>query len=198
MPDVYNWQLGRPMTYRFPEAHPNRQFAFVFNINRCLACQTCTMAQGDLDLLGGPGAHVVEQRRDQAVRRLPQGWDSKLPRAARAGEPWGQTWNTNRAGPTPCTASTGGRRSSRPRRRRAARRRRSATRPRRGVARAEHGGGHGDRPEGRPARTARAPVLRRTRPGSSTSNGYATTARTRRACRRARERDLSDRRTASC
>ena len=44
MPDVYNWQLGRPMSYRFPEAHPQWQFAAVFNINRCIACQTCTMA----------------------------------------------------------------------------------------------------------------------------------------------------------
>ena len=44
MPDVYNWQLGRNMQYPYAEAHPDRQFAFVFNINRCIACQTCTMA----------------------------------------------------------------------------------------------------------------------------------------------------------
>ncbi len=44
MPDVYNWQLGRNMAYVFEEAHPQRQFAAVFNINRCIGCQTCTMA----------------------------------------------------------------------------------------------------------------------------------------------------------
>ncbi len=44
MPDVHNWQLGRTMAYPYAEHHPNRQFAFVFNINRCLACQTCSMA----------------------------------------------------------------------------------------------------------------------------------------------------------
>jgi nitrate reductase / nitrite oxidoreductase, beta subunit len=44
MPDVYNWHLGRDMQYRFDEAHPDWQFAAVFNINRCIACQTCTMA----------------------------------------------------------------------------------------------------------------------------------------------------------
>ncbi len=44
MPEVYNWQLGRKMEYPYKEAHPDRQFAFVFNINRCIACQTCTMA----------------------------------------------------------------------------------------------------------------------------------------------------------
>jgi len=44
MPDVYNWQIGRTMTYPYPEAHPHRQFVAVFNINRCIGCQTCTGA----------------------------------------------------------------------------------------------------------------------------------------------------------
>src|SRR3989304_4820620 len=44
MPKVYNWQLGREMLYPYEERHPRWQFAFVFNINRCIACQTCTMA----------------------------------------------------------------------------------------------------------------------------------------------------------
>ena len=44
MPDVYNWQIGREMTYPYSETHPNRQFAAVFNINRCIGCQTCTGA----------------------------------------------------------------------------------------------------------------------------------------------------------
>ncbi len=42
MPDVYNWHLGRPMTYPYAEDHPQRQFVAVFNINRCIGCQTCT------------------------------------------------------------------------------------------------------------------------------------------------------------
>jgi nitrate reductase beta subunit len=42
MPDVYNWHLGRTMAYPYEEAHPQRQFAAVFNINRCIGCQTCT------------------------------------------------------------------------------------------------------------------------------------------------------------
>ena len=44
MSQVYNWHLGREMQYPHDESHPQRQFAFVFNINRCLACHTCTMA----------------------------------------------------------------------------------------------------------------------------------------------------------
>ena len=44
MPDVHNWQLGRQMSYPYEGAYPDRQWAFVFNINRCIACQTCTYA----------------------------------------------------------------------------------------------------------------------------------------------------------
>ncbi len=44
MSQVYNWQLGREMSYPYDAKFPDRQFAFVFNINRCIACQSCTMA----------------------------------------------------------------------------------------------------------------------------------------------------------
>ena len=44
MADVYNWQLGRTMQYPYEEKHPRWQFAFVFNTNRCIGCQTCSMA----------------------------------------------------------------------------------------------------------------------------------------------------------
>lgn len=42
MPEVYNWHIGRKMNYAYAEAHPQKQFAAVFNINRCIGCQTCT------------------------------------------------------------------------------------------------------------------------------------------------------------
>ena len=44
MPTVHNWQLGRSMRYPYEAASPKEQFAFVININRCIGCQTCTMA----------------------------------------------------------------------------------------------------------------------------------------------------------
>lgn len=44
MAKVYNWHLGREMEYPYEEKHSKLQFAAVFNINRCIACQTCTMA----------------------------------------------------------------------------------------------------------------------------------------------------------
>jgi nitrate reductase beta subunit len=44
MAEVYNWHLGRKMSYPYDEAHPKKQFVAVFNINRCIGCQTCTGA----------------------------------------------------------------------------------------------------------------------------------------------------------
>lgn len=44
MPKVYNWQINREMDYPYEAAPPQRQFAAVFDINKCIACQTCTVA----------------------------------------------------------------------------------------------------------------------------------------------------------
>lgn len=44
MPRVNNWQLGREMDYPFEAARPDRQMAMVFDVNKCIACQTCSMA----------------------------------------------------------------------------------------------------------------------------------------------------------
>ncbi len=44
MAKVWNWQLGRSMDYPYEEAHAKRQIGWVFDVNKCIACQTCTMA----------------------------------------------------------------------------------------------------------------------------------------------------------
>jgi nitrate reductase beta subunit len=44
MPSVFNWQINRSMEYPYEESRPKRQFAAVFDTNKCIACQTCTMA----------------------------------------------------------------------------------------------------------------------------------------------------------
>jgi nitrate reductase beta subunit len=44
MARVFNWQIGREMPYWYAEARPERQFAAVFDVNKCIACQTCTIA----------------------------------------------------------------------------------------------------------------------------------------------------------
>jgi len=43
MPSVFNWQINREMEYPFEAAPPARQFAAVFDTNKCIACQTCSM-----------------------------------------------------------------------------------------------------------------------------------------------------------
>ena len=44
MARVNNWQIGRDMSYWYPESRPKRQFAAIFDTNKCIACQTCTLA----------------------------------------------------------------------------------------------------------------------------------------------------------
>jgi nitrate reductase beta subunit len=44
MAKVYNWQLGREMDYPYEGRRPEKQFAMVFDTNKCIACQTCTVA----------------------------------------------------------------------------------------------------------------------------------------------------------
>jgi nitrate reductase beta subunit len=41
---VRNWQINREMPYPYEGARPEKQFAAVFDTNKCIACQTCTMA----------------------------------------------------------------------------------------------------------------------------------------------------------
>ena len=41
---VYNWQLNRKMDFIYPESRPDKQVAWIFDTNKCIACQTCTMA----------------------------------------------------------------------------------------------------------------------------------------------------------
>lgn len=44
MPSVRNWQINRTMEYEYAESRPQRQVSAVFDINKCIACQTCTMS----------------------------------------------------------------------------------------------------------------------------------------------------------
>ena len=44
MSNVKNWQLGREVAYPFDEHRPKRQWSIVFDLNKCIACQTCTLA----------------------------------------------------------------------------------------------------------------------------------------------------------
>lgn len=39
-----NWQIGRGMDYPYDADPPERQVAYVFDTNKCIECQTCTVA----------------------------------------------------------------------------------------------------------------------------------------------------------
>ena len=94
MSKVYNWQLGREMDYPYEEAHPDWQFAFVFNINRCIACQTCTMACKSTWTFSAGQEHMwwnnVETK---PYGGYPQNWDVKLLGMLEEANPGGQAWD---------------------------------------------------------------------------------------------------------
>ena len=79
MPSVYNWQIGREMPYPHEERHPQWQFVFVFNINRCIGCQTCTMACKSTWTFGkGQELMWWNNVESKPFGGYPQNWDSKL------------------------------------------------------------------------------------------------------------------------
>ncbi len=97
MPKVYNWQLGRQMLYPYEEHHPKRQFAFVFNINRCIGCQTCTMACRSTWTFSRGQEHMwwnnVESK---PYGGYPQNWDRRLLAMLRRADPDGQVWDARK------------------------------------------------------------------------------------------------------
>ena len=44
MPKVDNWQLGRDMEYPYEGTRPEKQFCMIMDTNKCIACQSCTIA----------------------------------------------------------------------------------------------------------------------------------------------------------
>ncbi len=73
---------------------PERQFAFVFNINRCIACQTCTMACKSTWTFSKGQEHMwwnnVETK---PYGGYPQFWDVKILELLDQANPDGQGWD---------------------------------------------------------------------------------------------------------
>lgn len=44
MATVKNWHINRTMEYPYEEKRPKRQVAYIFDTNKCIECQTCTVA----------------------------------------------------------------------------------------------------------------------------------------------------------
>jgi nitrate reductase / nitrite oxidoreductase, beta subunit len=94
MSNVLNWQLGRDMEYPYDAAYPDRQFAFVFNLNRCIGCQSCTMAcKSTWTFSKGQEAMWWNNVETKPYGGYPHHWDVKLLDLLGQANPGGQTWN---------------------------------------------------------------------------------------------------------
>jgi nitrate reductase beta subunit len=88
MARVYNWQIGREMSYWYPESRPKRQFGAVFDTNKCIACQTCTLACKTTWTSGKGQEYMLWNNVEtKPYGFYPVGWDVKL-----LGELGPQTW----------------------------------------------------------------------------------------------------------
>jgi nitrate reductase beta subunit len=95
MPKVYNWQLGREMSYPHEAGHPAWQFAFVFNPNRCIGCQTCTMAcKSTWTFSKGQENMWWNNVESKPYGGYPMHWDVKLLELLENANPGGQKWRT--------------------------------------------------------------------------------------------------------
>ncbi|MCC6387048.1 MAG: 4Fe-4S dicluster domain-containing protein [Dehalococcoidia bacterium] len=97
MAKVRNWQLGREMDYRYENGKAKRQFAAVFNINRCIACQTCTMACKSTWTFS-PGQELMwwNNVETKPYGGYPQNWDLKILDLQEKANPGGQVWNATK------------------------------------------------------------------------------------------------------
>lgn len=78
MPEVFNWQLGRRMVYPYPEVRPKRQFAMIMDPNKCIACQTCTIACKSTWTSGkGQEYMFFNNVETKPYGFFPTGWDVK-------------------------------------------------------------------------------------------------------------------------
>ncbi len=94
MSTVYNWQLGRDMEFPYDAAFPNHQFAFVFNLNRCIGCQSCTMAcKSTWTFSKGQENMWWNNVETKPYGGYPHHWDVKLLNLLEQANPGGQVWN---------------------------------------------------------------------------------------------------------
>ncbi len=79
MAKTYNWQLKRKMAYPHEGHRPHRQFSAVFDINRCIGCQTCTMAcRSTWTFSNGQEYMWWNNVETKPFGGYPQQWDVKL------------------------------------------------------------------------------------------------------------------------
>jgi len=76
---VQNWQIGREMSYWYPDNRPRKQFAAIFDTNKCIACQTCTLACKTTWTSGQGQEYMLWNNvESKPYGFYPLGWDVKL------------------------------------------------------------------------------------------------------------------------
>lgn len=89
MAKVKNWQINREMEYPYEENRPNKQVAYIFDTNKCIACQTCSVACKTTWTSGkGQEEMFWNNVETKPYGFYPIGWDLKI--LEKLGE---QKWN---------------------------------------------------------------------------------------------------------
>jgi nitrate reductase beta subunit len=79
MAEVWNWQLNRAMEFPYEEKRPERQVAWVFDPNKCIACQTCTIACKQTWTWGTGQEYMLWNNVEtKPYGFFPQGWDVRV------------------------------------------------------------------------------------------------------------------------
>lgn len=76
---VYNRHLNREMVYKYPASPPDKQVAWIFDTNKCIACQTCTIACKNAWTAGKGQEYMLWNNVESKPWGFyPLGWDVRL------------------------------------------------------------------------------------------------------------------------
>lgn len=79
MPKRNNWHIGRQMEYPYDAPSPKKQVAYIFDTNKCIECQTCTVACKTCWTTGkGEETIFWNNVETKPYGGYPIAWDSKL------------------------------------------------------------------------------------------------------------------------
>ncbi len=74
-----NWHIGREMDYPYDAPPPKRQVAYIFDTNKCIECQTCTVACKTCWTTGkGEETIFWNNVESKPYGGYPLAWDTKL------------------------------------------------------------------------------------------------------------------------
>jgi nitrate reductase beta subunit len=77
--EIYNWQIKRKQFYKYDPSPPKRQVGWVFDTNKCIACQTCTVACKTTWTPGrGQELMLWNNVESKPYGYFPLGWDVRI------------------------------------------------------------------------------------------------------------------------